>query len=141
MATVYGFHDLSDLQWMGDDRMPEFRFHWDHVVDNIDDVIPLKAKRDLFYRILSKSTVLQEDLAHYRRAPEGTEDHTYEFLRASMDRHTNMVKKEKNVLARQQSMRSRTQMIDLQDAAPAVGKASDGKGGKTKGDQRWTPRP
>ena len=37
MATVYGYGDLTDIVWMGDNNIGEFLHFWDHVVDNLED--------------------------------------------------------------------------------------------------------
>ena len=35
MSTVYGFNDVSDLEWMGDRKKQEFCDHWDHIMGNL----------------------------------------------------------------------------------------------------------
>ena len=54
---------------MGDraQDMQRFLNCWDSVIENMNDDLKPKTKRDVFYRKLMGSKVLGEDLAHYRR--------------------------------------------------------------------------
>ena len=67
MSIVYGYNDVSDLEWLGDRKKQEFCDLWDHIMDNLEEELSSKAKRDLFARQIAKSEDLREDYAHFKR--------------------------------------------------------------------------
>ena len=47
MSQVYGFNDITDLMWYGDNRMFEFLAQWEIMLDHIegDTIQTLHAQR------------------------------------------------------------------------------------------------
>ena len=77
LDLVYSIEHLTRLTWMGDNEMHTFRDTWDNImVNSLAEV----SKRDLLFRKMEQSKELAEDLAHYRRLPEGHEDKSYSWL-------------------------------------------------------------
>ena len=37
MSTVYGYNDVSDLEWMGGRKKQDFCNYWDHIMDNLEE--------------------------------------------------------------------------------------------------------
>ena len=94
LSEVYGLHDLIDLNWYGDHRMLDFLHQWDFVLDNIEGVTQTtlfqngeKSLRDILFRQVEKSTVLSEDIAHYKRVDYSHPDRSYKFLRSAIERY------------------------------------------------------
>ena len=139
---------------MGDraQDMQRFLNCWDSVIENMDDELKPKTKRDVFYRKLSVSKELSEDLAHYRRQKargEGTENFTYEFLRLSVERFIANDRQDKNLADRQNALRQAArgkQAAELAAAPAAAAPKAKGRGkGKAhsdrSGSEKRTPSP
>ena len=91
MSTFFSFHDLSQLTWLGDKPadIEKFRQNWDHVLEHTQYTMPPDCLRDLFFRMIEKSGVLREDIAHYRREQckgTGTPDFSLDYLRRCIER-------------------------------------------------------
>ena len=136
MATAYGYNDLTDIQWMGDNNVSDFIHYWDHIVDNLEDRqnISDKVLRDMLFKQMDKSKVFAEDIAHYKRK-RGIADHpdyTYNYLHTAMTNHLDSVHKERQVSQRQRDLQGRRgrKGNDQDDACPA---ATGGPKGKAKG--------
>eukprot|EP00974_Lingulodinium_polyedra_P132293 11221163-Lingulodinium_polyedra.AAC.1 len=50
VSQVYGFNDLTDLNWYGDDRVLEFMAQWDYIIDHLEEEVSGKTLRDLLFR-------------------------------------------------------------------------------------------
>eukprot|EP00974_Lingulodinium_polyedra_P073490 7114105-Lingulodinium_polyedra.AAC.1 len=55
MSQVYGFNDLTDLTWYGDDRMLEFMAQWGYIIDHLEEDVTDKTLRYLLFRQAGKS--------------------------------------------------------------------------------------
>jgi hypothetical protein len=80
LDLVYSIEHLSKLSWVGDNEMHTFRDTWDNILCNMVDNLAEISKRDLLFRKMEGSKELSEDMAHYRRLPEGHEDKSYAWL-------------------------------------------------------------
>jgi hypothetical protein len=120
MSTVYGYCDLSDLEWLGDDpvKMQEFFDPWDRILDNLEEAehISEKTERDLFDRQVAKSKMLESDGAWFRRHPN-TDDHTYEFSRNSVERCIENDRNEKNMTSPRNALKQKSSPPELQPGA------------------------
>ena len=96
LAPVYSIVDLTALKWMGDNNIHTFRHMWNFITRNMVEKLRDNSLADLLYSQMKNSKVLQVDLAHYRRHPDGHPDHSYRFLRDCMDRQLERVNTEKN---------------------------------------------
>ena len=89
MSQVYGIHDLTDLNWYGDNRMLDFLSQWDFIIDHMEEDISMRAWRDLLYRQMDKATALADDMARFKRVGTLHPDKSCEFLRDAIERHIN----------------------------------------------------
>ena len=86
-STFSNFEDINGLCWKGDtpSQMEQFLQDWDYLIDNLGpNTMTIDAQRDMFHSTWCKSTVLKEDIAHYKRArakgPGVDPDFTIEFM-------------------------------------------------------------
>jgi hypothetical protein len=141
MSTVRGCCVLIDLEWLGDDplKLQEFLDHWGRILNNLEESenISERAKRDLLYRQLCKSKVLDSDVAWYRRRPDA-EDHTYAFLRRCVERRIGNAWEEKNLTSRRNASERNNYPLELQPGASAP---EAGPKGEAKATANPRPRP
>ena len=68
MDVCYATQDLLALKWLGDKSMCDFLQKWDQLTESLEPgLVGDKLLRDVCLDQVSKSDVLNEDLAHYRR--------------------------------------------------------------------------
>ena len=140
MATIYGYNDLHNITWFGDDKIGEFEYYFDYVVDNLEDraAITDNMLRDVLKDKIANSVVLQHDFAHFKRVGRQHADHSYEFLRAMMTRYQTVQHQERMLDNKNNELR-RMGKGKGQPAAPGIdggkkgGKGKEGKKGKEKG--------
>ena len=84
------------IGWLGDRELATFRSRWDTVVDSIKDKISDSTVADILAMKLGQSSELRDGMAHYYRMPEGHEDHTYKYLRDSIERFLARRQQKKN---------------------------------------------
>jgi hypothetical protein len=133
MGTVYSITDLTDLKWLGDDQMSEYRSRLKHTIDNFEDEtwksseIGKKQLRNILAKHITtgKSKALEADLAHFNRQRtkgEGTEDYTFDYLWTSMNRYIDDQREQKLLADR------RTGLTGKQPLAPVKGSGSANSG-------------
>ena len=115
MSEVYNIQDLTGLPWLGDNRMHQFKVLWESMATRMSSELSDNMLSELLCHKMEDSKVLADDLAYYHRCKIGHEDHSYQFLIASMDRY----------LARQRLLKNRNdikQALKFQkpNAAPSV---------------------
>ena len=108
MSTVYSYSDLSDISWMGDRAgdMQKFLYHWDHILENMPDVLSEQVLRDIFAKQVGKPIALREDFAHYKRERSKGEDashFTCAFLRRCVERFISNDRQERSLAERKQA--------------------------------------
>ena len=63
MSQVYGFSDLSDLMWYGDDNMLAFLSQWDFIISHLEDPgVSDKCLRDMLFRQVESPPLWQRTL-------------------------------------------------------------------------------
>ncbi len=82
---VYSIEDLTRLQCSGDKDLHSFRHKWNVITGNMIDELTDKSLENILVSKLANVRELSEDLAHYYRAPEGSADRSYRYLRARID--------------------------------------------------------
>ncbi len=138
MGTVYSITDLTDLKWLGDENMSDYRSRLKHTIDNFEDEtwksseIGKKQLRNILAKHITtgKSKALEADLAHFNRQRtkgEGTEDYTFDYLWTSMNRYIDDQREQKLLADR------RSGLTGKQPLAPVKG---DGKGKAPKKDDK-----
>ena len=85
-GALYGTEDLLKISLDSDD-LKSFLRKWESVLTGMSHVPDPATLKDLFYREVRKSRKLRFDLDVYERAPEGSNDRSYEFLINSVRRY------------------------------------------------------
>ncbi len=127
MGKVSSINDLVNLKLHNDQGLADFRFLWDHIVENKPEKLDDKTLEDMLAEKLEASVVLKEDLSHYHRIKLDHEDRSYAYLRGTIDRYLNRKQQEKNRSDNRQMVVSKA-FQPLKLAAPAAGKGEKGKG-------------
>ncbi len=120
MGQVYSIMDLTQLQFTGDANMADFRFMWDTILDRMRDRLDERTLQELLVDKSKTSVALKEDIMHYYRVERGHKDHSYIYLRTSMDRYIERRQQEKNREMNRQMVKGQ----GIQPLAPAVGTQS-----------------
>ena len=97
MKPLYGLQEITDLKWMGDDKIFEFLHLWKQIVEN--NVIQLtepQLAEILVGKMKGHTKVLEADVAYWFRLPAGNEQKTHQYLLNSMQSHLDRVQMEKN---------------------------------------------
>jgi hypothetical protein len=50
LSIVYSYQNMHDLQWFGDNKIPEFQMEWDRVSDNLETPLTMITKRELLFQ-------------------------------------------------------------------------------------------
>ena len=132
-STLFSFNDLSALTWLGDkpENMEKFLQNWGHIMEHMQYTMPAECLRDLSYRQVQNSTVLKEDLSHYRREMRkgpGATDYTLTYLRKCVTDQIDFIRHEQNLQDRKIAFqRNQPQAIADSPAAAAAGDKGKGK--------------
>ena len=93
LSVVYSYQNMHELQWFGDNKIPELQLEWERVSDNLETPLTMLAKRDLLFQKMENSKIFDVDLAHYRRekgkslqAKVDTDDYSFKYLWGCMNR-------------------------------------------------------
>ena len=125
MKQLYSIQDISDIKWMGDDKIFEFLELWKQIVAN--NAVQLTHKQlatILVQKLPVKSSAIGQDVAYWNRLPEDDPQKSYEYLINSMERHLDRVQMDKNQEARRAALQR-----GLGTQALGVNPASGGGGG------------
>ena len=103
--------------------------NWDQILAGLQSAMPGDCLRDMFYQQVEKSSVLKEDIAHYRReARKGpsTPDYCLTYLRHSVERYVEQMRHERNLQDRKIAYQSNQPQLVDSSAAPGaeIGKAN-----------------
>ena len=105
MKPLYGFQDINDIQWMGDDKIFEFLQLWRGIVSqNTIQLTHEQLAVILLAKIPDNSKAIGQDKAYYKRLPDGHEQKTYDYLINSMERYLDHVQMEHNQGLRRAAM-------------------------------------
>jgi hypothetical protein len=134
LKPLYGFQEIADIQWLGDENIFEFLERWTNMVRNNSIKLTDAQLATTLVEKMKPSKVLAQDIAYYHRLPDGDEQKTYEYLINSMQRYLDRTQMDKNNEGRRAFMRSGRSDTTLQAAggSSAAGGKAGGGGGK-----RW----
>ncbi|MCP4243209.1 MAG: hypothetical protein GY772_21855, partial [bacterium] len=140
LDMVYYIEDLSSLQCAGDKDLHNYRHRWNTITANMVDKLQDKSLEHMMAQKLAKVPCMAEDLAHYHRVSDESEDKSYAYLRKAIDRVLDMRLRQQNredqmkTLANQQKQQQQQQQQQT-PAAPAAGKGNKKKD-QPKGDSK-----
>ena len=97
IRQAYGLRELSMVELKEDD-LEGFWMEWLKVMSgqkNPEAITP-EIKEELFFAQVKKSVRMANDISHYRRLPEGHDDHSYEYLKRCLELHLQETREDKN---------------------------------------------
>ena len=83
VGSLYSVEDLLKVRLINDD-LSTFLSNWESVMSGLSHTPDETTLRDIFLRELRQSKRLKYDLEIYDRAKEGTDQHSYAFLKNSI---------------------------------------------------------
>jgi hypothetical protein len=83
---VYSVEHLSKIEYLGDNKLPEFFSSWNKIVESTRDKLAQETLRDVLYRKIRKSAALGNDIHHFERLDHGNPEKSYQFLYEAMQR-------------------------------------------------------
>ena len=83
---VYTVTDLVKLPWLGGREVGQLRSKWDSTVGSIKDKLDEETLADLLASKMERSQELRDDMARYSRLSVDDKEHTYQYLRGTIDR-------------------------------------------------------
>ena len=95
VGSLYSVEDLLKVRLLNDD-LSTFLGNWDSVMSGLSHTPDETTLRDIFLRELRQSKRLKYDLEIFDRAKEGTEQHSYSFLKESIKSLLTRERKRKN---------------------------------------------
>ena len=95
VGALYSVEDLLKVRLLNDD-LSTFLGNWESVMSGLSHTPDETTLRDIFLRELRQSKRLKYDLEIFDRAKEGTEQHTYLFLKESIKALLTRERKRKN---------------------------------------------
>ena len=89
LGVMYQITNFADLEWRGDklSEIHTFMYVWENMLSQMHTSLSRHELAGILLQKLDKSSVLEEDLAHYYRQELGHPDHSYEYLINSMARY------------------------------------------------------
>ena len=131
MELFYSIEDLSTLPWLGDRELHKFRHKWNEVTGSLSDHLSHDTLANVLAKKLDQSHELKGDMEYYWRMPNGHADHTYEFLRASIDRNLARRQEKKNRDEQSRSLKTNDHGHATATLAKKVSSAASGAGNRT----------
>ena len=95
VGSLYSVEDLLKVRLINDD-LSTFLSNWESVMSGLSHTPDETTLRDIFLRELRQSKRLKYDLEIYDRAKEGTDQHSYAFLKNSIKEMLVRERKRKN---------------------------------------------
>ena len=95
VGSLYSVEDLLKVRLINDD-LSTFLSNWESVMSGLSHMPDETTVRDIFLRELRQSKRLKYDLEIYDRAKEGSEQHSYAFLKNSIREMLTRERKRKN---------------------------------------------
>ena len=93
----YSLADLSALAYSGDRNLRHFVSKWDTILADFDiDKIGARTLARMFESKLMSSKLLEGEIHHFLRLPEGHADKTYQWLRDMIDKILPLERKDRN---------------------------------------------
>ena len=86
VGSLYSVEDLLKVRFVVNDDLSTFLSNWENVISGLGHMPDETTLRDIFLRELRQSKKIKYDLEIYDRAKEGSEQHTYLFLKNSSRR-------------------------------------------------------
>ena len=96
MRQVHDIEDLVHFKYPGDAKLEHFRNSWDDIVDSLQDHIADQTLCSLLLKHLKQSKLMAGTVEHFHRVGVRSPDHSYEFLRGSIEKRLNLDKMESN---------------------------------------------
>ena len=97
IGFTYSLEDLSGLAYCGDRNLQQFVNKWDSILAELEHgKIGAKALARMFENKLMTSKLLEAEVRHFRRLPDGHADKTYKWLRDMVDMVLQLEKEDKN---------------------------------------------
>ena len=137
VQTLYGITDLISLRLKSDQNI-EVLDIWLRAEGELRGQVPIRDVEEIFLRQLRTSAALKSEVDHYDRSPDGSHEHSYNFLLERVKAH---IKRKRLVRNRDDqanmlggltaSAKDSTQgQARASPPAKGAGKAKGGKGGK-----------
>ncbi|CAE7685313.1 GIP [Symbiodinium necroappetens] len=135
VGSLYSVQDLLKVRLLNDD-LSTFLSNWEGVISGLSHMPDETTLRDIFLRELRQSKKIKYDFEIYDRAKEGSEQHTYLFLKNSI----------KEMLTRERKCKNRDRIArshgDKYGAAASPRSASPSRrGGREKSQSPRGSRP
>ena len=147
MALLYNVTDLSALKYPGDSQLHHFRHQWDLITESMTDSIGQDTLATVLLTKIDTSNELRDDIAYYHRCPTGHADHSYRFLKESIDRCIDRKQQKKNRadqaagFSRLLNHDSRQTATPVAPAMPTTGRGQGQKGRGHGTSRSVTPNP
>ena len=97
MARCYTIHDLCSVTFLGDDKLEQLRNVWEDKVANQREGQSSDQLAGILYEVLRHSDKLKEEVAKWRRYPDGHKKKTYDFLVRAWDRQIDFDTRDRNM--------------------------------------------
>ena len=119
MKPLFGLQAITDLQWYGDAKIFGFMDMWDKIVNNNTITLNHKQLAALLMEKMEQgqTKALGQDVAYWRRLPEGNEQKSYEYLLNAMQSYLDRTQMERN---------NQLQRATMQNGGPTAVHALDG---------------
>ena len=135
VGSLYSVEDLLKVRLINDD-LSTFLSNWESVMSGLSHTPDETTLRDIFLRELRQSKRLKYDLEIYDRAKEGSDQHTYAFLKNSIREMLTRERKRKN---RDRIARSHGDKYGA--AASPRSTSPSHRGGRERSQSPRSPRP
>ena len=124
---------LVDYKWQGDDVLPEWKIHWDWMVNNQEVPLAHKQIERIFYLKLRQSSILKNYVDYYERLAKSDSERSYTYLSEKTDKLIEENRQTRN----QQSLQAGKDFVKPpRNAAPATAADQSGGGGANQPSRR-----
>ena len=104
LGALYDIQDLLSVKFRGDDQLEWFYTTWKSVIQNLNEPLSENIQESIFLTQLRESRALKDEIAHYDRVDVDHPDRSYKFLKRTVRKYINRVRKEKNRRARERGL-------------------------------------
>ena len=88
---------LQDLVYPGDARLEEFMEDWYRIENDLEDPLTDRQRERILYSKIKNSKALKPYLDKYSMLDDDDEEHTYDYLLNSVERHLKKTRRNKNL--------------------------------------------
>ena len=100
MGLCFGYGDMQSCVWQGDHLIEQYLSTWLFIEGNLEDDVPVKARRDILAGHMMNSQALKADMEYYDRVGIAHPDHSRDFLISAMERYISNQQRKRTIETR-----------------------------------------